>query len=959
MAFNSNIRKDTWTDTNTISNMIATQVRQYTSNIKGTVTNVTTGDGLAGGTITENGVISLNANITDLNDINFSNLDSDQSLVYDRINKNWVNKTFLGDQRIGGRIPPGKKTTNSPGSVYGVNYEILNGTSLIPESNKPEEHNYNITIDPTREVSNPYFGKGSGTSAFVINGVCINQDRPITLIRGLRYKFFADSFYIQSTENFGAYDPNNLVNGFTSTYSSSGNSFIYDVPYNERLDTVYTGTSIISPGTCYIGFGMCIISNNYVLNERLIPIYLNSYDSGNIIELYASNLDSSNSVSEVKYSQLGENFATNSYIQLIGEESNSKNCFLVLQENVSSFELSTNDAYFFKGETVQIKGGTGVGGEGIVVSIDSSENKKHNNIPVGKIENFNITKSGQNYSPNDRLNITTNNSHNNNQDTWVSVGTSVVYSTNNGTSWSIGTLFDGTSVFNNDLGYGVGYGNGRWFCAGNDTSSNNYNLVYSDDGILWNPVFMTDGTPVFGTGHANDVAYGDGVWIAVGRDTTNNFNVVYSTNNGISWSPGYPTSGTSVFGTDQGYGIGYFNNTWVITGNDDSSNNHNIYYSTDKGVSWTPAYTDSSTSVFGTGIGYDVEYGNNFWLAGGQHDSTEHNLYTSNDGISWTGVNAFGIGGSANGIGYFNFLWMATGNDNSGNNNNIIYSTDGVGWNPSDTKVFGNGHGNNISYGGGRWFATGEDGVSFNNIIYSTNNGLSWSPAFMDDATGSSVFGTGEGNDIIYGDGQVKTFITLNQVINPFIRYSKFTNLSDTPDTFSNGLYLASSDTGLFYKNVQNDIDANFINKEITVDSNSFNYGYTNNSLIYSSSFGQNNISRNYSLAVGENNFANNHSFASGFGSCASNDSSALGIGLCVTEGSLATGFYNEQTFQGTCSCFYIGNGTDSSNKSNKIAIGTSFIIDTSILPTSSSGLPPGCLYTQDINGVSVLAIVS
>ena len=959
MAFNPNARKEKkWTTKPVISNMIRSQVETYVGVNPGTVRNIFTGSGLKGGPITENGTISLDANISDLNDINFTNLATDQALIYDKENSRWVNKTFLGDQRIGGRIPPGNKTINSPGPHKIINYDVLEGVSELPTSIKPTENNYIITINPTRESTNPYLNLGSGTSAFVINGVCITESRPLSLVRGLRYKFYADNFYIQSTENFGAYDPDNLVNGFTSSYASSGNVFTYDVPYFETLDTVYTGSSIVSLGTCYIGFGMCIVSNNYVLNERLVPIYLNTFDTGNRIELYNSKLTNYGGVSEVEYSQIGENFGENSYIQLVGEESNSKNSFLVLKKGVSSFEISNNDAYFYEGENVKINGGTGQGAEARIITIDTSEGKTHQKVPVGKAKDINIILSGQNYSPGDRLSITSTNSHNNKTETWISSGTSVVYSTNNGVSWSLGTMQDGTSVFNNGFGYGVGYGNGRWFCAGNDTSSNNYNLVYSDNGISWNPVFMKDGSSIFGTGYANDVAYGDGTWIAVGNDDTNNYNVIYSTDHGISWSPGYPTTGTSVFGTSEGYGIGYHDDLWVITGNDDSGNNHNIYYSTDKGVCWTPAYTDTSTSVFGTGLGYDVEYGNAIWLAGGENSSTEHNLYTSSNGISWSGVSAFGIGGSVRGLGYSNFLWLATGKDNSGNQDNIIYSSDGVCWKPSNTKVFGNGYGNNISYGNNKWLATGEDGVSFNNVIYSTNLGLSWSPAFMDDATGTSVFGTGEGNDIIYGDGIVSTFITLNQVINPFIRYSKFTNLSDTPDTFVDGSYLVSSSTGLYYKNVQSDVNTNFNVKQITVNSNSYNFGNSNNSINYSSSFGKDNSSSNYSTAIGENNIAINHSFASGFGSCASNDSSALGVGLSVSEGSMAIGFYNDQIFQGTSSCFYIGDGTDSSNKSNKIAIGTSFIIDTTILPTSSTGLPSGCLYTQFISGVSVLAIV-
>ena len=48
--------------------------------------------------------------------------------------------------------------------------------------------------------------------------------------------------------------------------------------YDSTLTYVYTGSSLA--GTCYIGFKIPIKERQYVLNERLIPIYLNSSGNG-------------------------------------------------------------------------------------------------------------------------------------------------------------------------------------------------------------------------------------------------------------------------------------------------------------------------------------------------------------------------------------------------------------------------------------------------------------------------------------------------------------------------------------------------------------------------------------------------------------------------------------------------------------------------------------------------------
>ena len=167
--------------------------------------------------------------IDDLNNISITTLDENQGLFFNNTKNVWENKTLLGDQRIGGRLNPGNLTSGSPGYLKPEHYTILYGTSPIPEDIVLTENFYDITINSTKNENNPYYNIGTSES-FVINGVEITGNDPITLYKGNKYVFTADSFYIQHLENGGSYNGSDLVQGFTSTYASTGNVFVYQIP---------------------------------------------------------------------------------------------------------------------------------------------------------------------------------------------------------------------------------------------------------------------------------------------------------------------------------------------------------------------------------------------------------------------------------------------------------------------------------------------------------------------------------------------------------------------------------------------------------------------------------------------------------------------------------------------------------------------------------------------------------
>ena len=181
------------------------------------------------------------------------------------------------------------------------------------------------------------------------------------------------------------------------------------------------------------------------------------------------------------------------------------------------------------------------------------------------------------------------------------------------------------------------------------------------------------------------------LWVAVGGDT---HSILYSTN-GTSWQD--TATGTSKFG--HGRGIAYGTSSdgsclWVaVGGNTSNTGEHNIIYSTD-GISWQA--TATGTSKFGgsggesRGIAYGTSSdGSCLWVAVGKGT---HNILYSTNGTSWqataTGTSKFGEGGTnSEGIGIAygtssdgSCLWVAVGGDTY----NILYSTNGTNWVPSD-----------------------------------------------------------------------------------------------------------------------------------------------------------------------------------------------------------------------------------------------------------------------------------
>jgi hypothetical protein len=119
------------------------------------------------------------------------------------------------------------------------------------------------------------------------------------------------------------------------------------------------------------------------------------------------------------------------------------------------------------------------------------------------------------------------------------------------------------------------------------------------------------------------------------------------------------------------------------------------------------------------------------WVAVGQ--GTTHNIATSPDGITWTGLGTsiFGAGNRGQSVAWNGALWVAVGSGT----NTIGYSRDGINWTGLGKSIFSsNSYGVIWSSSQSLWVAVG----SGTNTIATSPDGITW---------------TGRGTSIISGTG--------------------------------------------------------------------------------------------------------------------------------------------------------------------------------------------------------------
>lgn len=249
-----------------------------------------------------------------------------------------------------------------------------------------------------------------------------------------------------------------------------------------------------------------------------------------------------------------------------------------------------------------------------------------------------------------------------------------------GSSWTAKTApFDAVT----NVGFGVGYGNGKFVVLG----SGGEILYTSDGGNTWGPRTGLPGSPALYQPAYN----GTNLWVAVGTRS------IGSSPDGEVWTEETnPLLATGEYLYDVAFG----NGLWVVGAD------FNQVLTSPDGVTWTTRSCPPVDFV------YAVAYADNQWVVGGGNTWA---IATSPDGITWTGRTTPWVGGDVKGIAYGNGIWVAVGTSGR-----VATSPDGITW-TAQTSGFGTDIIWNATFSEGLFIIVGSNGK-----IATSPDGITW-----------------------------------------------------------------------------------------------------------------------------------------------------------------------------------------------------------------------------------------
>jgi hypothetical protein len=246
---------------------------------------------------------------------------------------------------------------------------------------------------------------------------------------------------------------------------------------------------------------------------------------------------------------------------------------------------------------------------------------------------------------------------------WVAGGSddegSVLAYSFNGITWS---AVDVSSIFS--VVFGIASNGTMWVAGGESAGVGGTTLAYSYDGITWEP--SANGSSIINV-RARAIAWNGTRWVVGGTGTST---LAYS-DNGITWI----SSSSYLF--DVVNAVAGNGTRWVVGGQGTTGNR--LGYSSDNGVTWQPS--PSGNLRFNSVAA--VAWNGTMWVAGGE-GTTNHLAYSTDGGISWqTASDVTTFLTFVRAVAWNGTLWVAGGTGTTPGNR-LIYSYDGINWEPSD-----------------------------------------------------------------------------------------------------------------------------------------------------------------------------------------------------------------------------------------------------------------------------------
>ena len=217
-------------------------------------------------------------------------------------------------------------------------------------------------------------------------------------------------------------------------------------------------------------------------------------------------------------------------------------------------------------------------------------------------------------------------------------------------------------------------------------------------------------------------AFGNGRYVTVGTYTESDTGVIQTSEDGVNWTMRSPQDDSIL----ELYDVAFGNGTFAAVGWDYGAG-RNLYHSTN-GINWT-SHTNANVSNF-----YGVAYGGGLFVAVGDgvllqsypYVRTNRNIYTSPDGITWTGRNS---GAPAGDIHSIQAVAYGTGRFVAVDDAGYTYlSTTGTTWTRNvpgiNPPIALSGY---VNYCNGLFISLGTSGTNF-----VSSDGLLWSPMVKD-----------------------------------------------------------------------------------------------------------------------------------------------------------------------------------------------------------------------------------